>query len=62
MGEGRVSQAEANYRRGSADKACALCTMFRPPGSCTKVAGEISPRGVCDYFERKGATIAGAKR
>lgn len=31
---------------------CQLCTMFRPPNSCTAVNGDISQRGWCRYFER----------
>ena len=29
------------------------CSMFRSPHSCTKVAGDISPRGWSRFFEWK---------
>lgn len=49
----KSTKATAHYRDGSDERRCALCTMFRPPGSCTAVSGEISADGLCDYFERK---------
>ena len=49
----KASKAEANYRKGSANKRCELCTMFRPPQDCTAVKGDISRNGVCDYFRRR---------
>lgn len=30
---------------------CNECTMFRAPGSCTAVEGDISPAGYCKFFE-----------
>jgi len=57
----KVSKSEAHYRNGNPDKRCSLCTMFKPPDGCTKVIGAISPRGLCDYFNRKTRTIAGGK-
>ena len=50
----KAAKTEAHYRDGSGDRHCALCTMFRPPDSCTAVSGNISPDGLCDYFRRKG--------
>lgn len=50
----KATKAKANYRAGTANRRCALCTMFRPPESCTAVKGEIRKSGVCDYFERAG--------
>jgi hypothetical protein len=32
---------------------CQLCTMFRPPNSCSYVTGVINPHGYCDAFSRK---------
>lgn len=55
----KASKREANYRAGRGDRRCSNCTMFVPPkrehdtGSCTSVRGDISPRDLCDYFERK---------
>lgn len=54
----KASKAEARYRTGSAARHCSLCTMWRPPASCTKVAGDISPQGLCDYFEKKPSVAA----
>ena len=50
------SKTVANYRAGTPNKRCALCTMFRPPASCTAVRGPIDPDDVCDYFKRKVST------
>lgn len=50
----KVSKATAHYRMSTnSNRKCEICTMFRPPHDCTAVEGEISPAGVCDYFERK---------
>lgn len=49
----KAAKAKANYRYGTASRKCSLCSMFRPPHSCTAVLGEISPSALCDYFERK---------
>lgn len=51
--EGKATQEEVNYRAGNSERRCELCTMFRPPSSCTAVQGEISPQGDCDLFKRK---------
>lgn len=50
----KATKAKARYRDGNRERHCALCTMFRSPNSCTAVAGDISPGGLCDYFKRKG--------
>lgn len=49
----KSSKAEADYRDGTAEEHCAVCTMFRPPNSCTAVKGMIREDGVCDYFKHK---------
>ena len=49
----KVSKAEANYRPGSDDTRCSLCTMFLPPDGCTSVEGGIRAEDLCDFFERK---------
>lgn len=48
----KASKQTAHYRDGSPHKHCGLCTMFRPPKTCTAVAGDIKPMGLCDYFKR----------
>lgn len=48
-----ISKEQADYREGSSDERCGLCTMFRPPSSCTYVHGRIAASAVCDFFERK---------
>lgn len=54
----KATKQQAHYRDGTAARHCGLCTMFRPPRSCTAVAGDISPDGVCDYFKRRAKTAA----
>jgi hypothetical protein len=49
----KATKKEAHYRPGSTDKRCGLCTMFRPPDSCTAVKGHISEADLCDYFKPK---------
>ena len=51
--DNRSTKDEADYRDGSEDQCCRLCTMFRPPASCTSVRGHIRPEGLCDYYEPK---------
>lgn len=51
---GMVSQDQAQYLpHPKGLERCELCTMFRAPHRCTYVAGNISPRGWCKYFDRK---------
>ena len=49
----QITKEEADYREGTEDEKCSLCTMFRPPSSCTYVKGSIRGKGLCDFFERK---------
>lgn len=61
----KESKADAHYRPGSRRQRCGLCTMFRPPSSCTKVRGDIAPSALCDYYEAKpifAATIGNLTR
>ena len=47
----KVDKKTARYQthpRGIA--RCERCSMFRSPHSCTKVAGDISPRGWSRFF------------
>lgn len=50
---GKVTRRTANYRDGTREKHCSICTMWEPPSSCSAVAGEISPRGWCKYGKLK---------
>ncbi len=48
----RVSPAEAQYQgRPKGGLSCAACALFRPPGGCVVVRGEISPHGWCRFFD-----------
>src|SRR5262245_9260177 len=49
----KSTKEESNYRLGTKEEHCAICTMFRSPGSCTAVQGKIRPQDTCDYFKRK---------
>jgi len=51
--KGKVSKRSVAYGPGAVHRRCDLCTMWRPPSSCTHVAGTISPAAVCKDFERK---------
>lgn len=48
----KYSQKEVNYRAGTVDRRCGLCTMFRRPDSCTAVRGVISAKALCDIYKR----------
>jgi hypothetical protein len=50
--KGKVSKRSVAYGPGVAHRRCDLCTMWRPPSSCSHVAGTISPGAVCKDFER----------
>jgi hypothetical protein len=58
-GLAQSSKAEAGYQdRPSGANSCAVCTMFRPPHSCSSVSGTVSPTGWCRYFEAKAGGSA----
>jgi hypothetical protein len=47
----KLSQREAHYQPAPRyGESCAMCQLFRPPQACRIVAGEISPRGWCQFF------------
>ena len=50
-----VSQSDAGYVDDSPkeDEQCDGCSMFREPGSCTLVDGDISPDGWCRHWEKR---------
>jgi hypothetical protein len=50
--EGKVDQASVHYRRGTEDRRCGNCTMFREMDRCTYVEGNISRYFLCDAFSR----------
>jgi hypothetical protein len=50
--EQKMSQAAAQYQdQPKNGLSCAACTLFRPPRACVVVAGDISPRGWCRFFD-----------
>jgi hypothetical protein len=47
----KLSQQRAHYQpTAKFGQNCAMCQLFRPPGSCQIVAGAISPHGWCQFF------------
>jgi hypothetical protein len=53
-GEGeKLSQADANYRRGLPTKHCGVCDYYEgnDTQSCTRVEGPISGYGISDVFK-----------
>ena len=57
MGAGQegptMSKLDAAYRTRADTRNCRDCTMFRQPGTCTLVKGDIAPGGTCKHFEAK---------
>jgi hypothetical protein len=48
----KASQQEAEYQPEPKNGfSCAVCAQFRPPGDCTIVAGDISAKGWCKFFD-----------
>lgn len=33
---------------------CTNCSLFQPPNACKNVAGDISPKGWCNIWVKKG--------
>jgi hypothetical protein len=49
--ENQVSKDVAKYRaHPNGIQRCEICLQFNPPNRCKIVAGEISPKGWCQYF------------
>lgn len=50
-----VSKSEADYtnysKKHHKKHHCEDCAMFRPPGTCTLVKGDISMIGTCRFWE-----------
>lgn len=51
-GSRTVVKSEADYTNYSRQKHCEDCQMFRPPGECTLVKGDISMVGTCRFWEK----------
>lgn len=49
----KVSKASVDYGKGTWHRKCALCTMWRPPASCTLVEGVIRAEDYCNRFVRR---------
>jgi hypothetical protein len=55
---GRVGKNQAMYRRGYPLRSCGTCSMYwhreheKQFGGCTKVEGDITPYGICDFFRQ----------
>jgi hypothetical protein len=48
----KASQQEAQYQsEPKGGFSCEVCAQFRPPHDCQIVAGEISPKGWCRFFD-----------
>jgi len=48
----KASQPDAEYQpEPKGGFACEMCAQFRPPHDCEIVAGAISPKGWCKFFE-----------
>lgn len=52
----KEAKSEADYVNYSRTKHCEDCLMFRPPGVCTKVKGDISMVGTCRFWMANGRT------
>jgi hypothetical protein len=57
---GKISQQQANYRRGFPMHQCGTCVMYTHGakglrfGGCTKVSGQITTYGQCDLYAELG--------
>lgn len=49
----KVSKDSVDYRPGTNEEHCGICTMFREPNRCTLVAGIIRKPDTCDRFDPK---------
>jgi hypothetical protein len=55
----RKDKESVNYRRA---EKCVDCDYFLASGTCTKVAGNISPQMTCDLWEIKSEQPQGKGR
>lgn len=51
--EQKVSQTDANYRKGSPVEHCGLCQYFEGGDQCSQVEGPISPYGISDIYRSR---------
>lgn len=50
----KVTKTTANYRsHPNGQEWCARCVMFRQPDQCSKVKGQITRTGWCQFFYSK---------
>lgn len=50
----KLTKAQAKYQdHPKGQQRCEICLQFRPPHQCNLVAGQISPKGWCQYFAAK---------
>ena len=60
----RLTQREANYRKGSPVGNCGICAFYQGHHHCSKVMGTISPYGISDVFRSEpnpfGKTLTAA--
>src|SRR5262245_19603834 len=61
---GKLTQAEANYRRGSPMKHCGVCMYYEGEDtkSCSQVQGPISGFGISDSFKLQRNPCPGGPR
>ena len=46
----KITQAEANYRKGSPVECCGICAYYQGYHRCSQVMGNISPYGLSNVF------------
>jgi hypothetical protein len=50
----KIAQTVAKYQdHPNGIQRCEICLQFEPPKTCKIVAGEISPKGWCQFFAAK---------
>jgi len=49
--EEKLKKEDAKYQTmPKGQQRCEICLQFAPPNRCKLVAGEITPKGWCQYF------------
>ncbi|HJS86671.1 MAG TPA: hypothetical protein VJ779_14530 [Acetobacteraceae bacterium] len=47
----KVNKAQAKYQdHPNGPQRCEICLNFQPPDQCRFVAGQINPKGWCQFF------------
>lgn len=51
----RATKQNASYTPKAAfhNERCELCRHFHAPDQCSRVQGEVSPKGWCKFFARR---------